>query len=112
MNLLYLTTKEFGQIDVHLETVSNAEMGIVLEELIRTFAKLTNETVMEHFTPQGVIRLMVIQLDRAHRWCRAQFNGATASGKSKIHQFVLKDECLEAIMSLHNDMKYNTGIST
>lgn len=54
MNLLYLTTKEFGQIDVHLETVSNAEMGIVLEELIRTFAKLTNETVMEHFTPQGV----------------------------------------------------------
>jgi type I restriction enzyme M protein len=43
-NLLYLVTEKFGQIDLHPETVSNAEMGLVFEELIRKFAELSNET--------------------------------------------------------------------
>lgn len=58
-NLLYLVTEKFGQIDLHPETVSNAEMGLVFEELIRKFAELSNETAGEHFTPREVIRLMV-----------------------------------------------------
>ena len=41
-NLLYLVTEKFGQIDLHPETVSNAEMGLVFEELIRKFAELSN----------------------------------------------------------------------
>jgi len=48
-----------GQIDLHPETVSNAEMGLVFEELIRKFAELSNETAGEHFTPREVIKLMV-----------------------------------------------------
>ena len=35
-NLLYLVTEKFSQIDLHPETVSNAEMGLVFEELIRS----------------------------------------------------------------------------
>jgi type I restriction enzyme M protein len=58
-NLLYLVTEKFGQIDLHPETVSNAEMGLVFEELIRKFAELSNETAGEHFTPREVIKLMV-----------------------------------------------------
>ena len=58
-NLLYLVTEKFGQIDLHPETVSNAEMGLVFEELIRKFSELSNETAGEHFTPREVIRLMV-----------------------------------------------------
>ena len=58
-NLLYLVTEKFSQIDLHPETVSNAEMGLVFEELIRKFAELSNETAGEHFTPREVIRLMV-----------------------------------------------------
>jgi len=58
-NLLYLITEKFSQIDLHPETVSNAEMGLVFEELIRKFAELSNETAGEHFTPREVIRLMV-----------------------------------------------------
>ena len=58
-NLLYLVTEKFGQIDLHPETVSNAQMGLVFEELIRKFAELSNETAGEHFTPREVIRLMV-----------------------------------------------------
>ena len=58
-NLLYLVTEKFGQIDLHPTTVSNAEMGLVFEELIRKFAELSNETAGEHFTPREVIRLMV-----------------------------------------------------
>jgi len=56
---MYLVTEKFGQIDLHPETVSNAEMGLVFEELIRKFAELSNETAGEHFTPREVIKLMV-----------------------------------------------------
>ncbi|WP_370538829.1 type I restriction-modification system subunit M [Synechococcus elongatus] len=57
--LLYMVTERFTQIDLHPDTVSNAEMGLVFEELIRKFAELSNETAGEHFTPREVIRLMV-----------------------------------------------------
>ncbi|MCK5943357.1 MAG: SAM-dependent DNA methyltransferase [Planctomycetes bacterium] len=57
--LLYLVTEEFVNVDLHPATVSNAQMGLVFEELIRKFAELSNETAGEHFTPREVIRLMV-----------------------------------------------------
>jgi type I restriction enzyme M protein len=57
--LLYLVTEKFANIDLHPETVNNAEMGVVFEELIRKFAEISNETAGEHFTPREVIRLMV-----------------------------------------------------
>jgi type I restriction enzyme M protein len=57
--LLYLVAEMFANIDLHPETVSNARMGTVFEELIRKFAELSNETAGEHFTPREVIRLMV-----------------------------------------------------
>jgi type I restriction enzyme M protein len=58
-NLLYLVTEKFANIDLHPETVDNAAMGAVFEELIRKFAEISNETAGEHFTPREVIRLMV-----------------------------------------------------
>jgi len=57
--LLYLVAKKFATIDLHPKTVTNAQMGVVFEELIRKFAELSNETAGEHFTPREVIRLMV-----------------------------------------------------
>ena len=57
--LLYLITEKFAGIDLHPETISNAEMGSVFEELIRKFSEISNETAGEHFTPREVIRLMV-----------------------------------------------------
>ena len=57
--LLYMVTEKFANIDLHPNVVSNAEMGVVFEELIRKFAELSNETAGEHFTPREVIRLMV-----------------------------------------------------
>jgi type I restriction enzyme M protein len=57
--LLYLVTEKFANIDLHPEAVSNAQMGVVFEELIRKFAEISNETAGEHFTPREVIRLMV-----------------------------------------------------
>ena len=58
-NLLYLVTEKFANIDLHPDQISNAEMGLVFEELIRKFAEISNETAGEHFTPREVIRLMV-----------------------------------------------------
>ena len=57
--LLYQVTEKFAQIDLHPEAVSNMQMGLVFEELIRKFAEISNETAGEHFTPREVIRLMV-----------------------------------------------------
>ncbi|MCA3010562.1 MAG: SAM-dependent DNA methyltransferase [Phycisphaerales bacterium] len=57
--LLYLVTERFANADLHPDRVSNAQMGLVFEELIRKFAELSNETAGEHFTPREVIRLMV-----------------------------------------------------
>ena len=57
--LLYLVTEKFANVDLHPDVVSNAQMGMVFEELIRKFAELSNETAGEHFTPREVIRLMV-----------------------------------------------------
>ncbi|MGL4338857.1 MAG: type I restriction-modification system subunit M [Rhodoglobus sp.] len=58
-NLLYLVTQRFTTIDLHPSAVSNIEMGLMFEELIRKFAETSNETAGEHFTPREVIRLMV-----------------------------------------------------
>lgn len=57
--LLYQVTEKFAQVDLHPKAVSNMQMGLVFEELIRKFAELSNETAGEHFTPREVIRLMV-----------------------------------------------------
>jgi type I restriction enzyme M protein len=57
--LLYQVTERFTQIDLHPDAVSNHQMGLIFEELIRKFAELSNETAGEHFTPREVIRLMV-----------------------------------------------------
>ncbi|MGF6637034.1 type I restriction-modification system subunit M [Paraburkholderia sp. MM6662-R1] len=58
-NLLYLVTQKFAGIDLHPERITNADMGLLFEELIRRFAELSNETAGEHYTPREVIRLMV-----------------------------------------------------
>ena len=57
--LLYQVSEKFANIDLHPEAVSNGQMGLVFEELIRKFAEISNETAGEHFTPREVIRLMV-----------------------------------------------------
>jgi len=57
--LLYLVTERFSQVDLHPDKISNSQMGLVFEELIRKFAEISNETAGEHFTPREVIRLMV-----------------------------------------------------
>jgi type I restriction enzyme M protein len=56
---LFLVVQKFAEIDLHPDVVSNADMGMLFEELIRKFAEASNETAGEHFTPRDAIRLMV-----------------------------------------------------
>ena len=58
-DLLLLVTQKFSQIDLHPDKVSNIEMGLIFEELIRKFAEASNETAGDHFTPRDVVRLSV-----------------------------------------------------
>jgi type I restriction enzyme M protein len=52
-------TEKFVNIDLHPESVMNAQMGLVFEEQFREFVEISNETVGEHFTPREVIKVMV-----------------------------------------------------
>lgn len=58
-NLLFLIVQKFAAIDLHPNVVTNSDMGLIFEDLIRRFAELSNETAGEHYTPREVIRLMV-----------------------------------------------------
>ena len=58
-NILYLVVSKFSEVDLHPDTVSNGEMGMIFENLIHRFNELANETAGDHFTPREVIRLMV-----------------------------------------------------
>lgn len=56
-NLLYKVVQKFANTDLSPERVSNHDMGLVFEELIRRFAEGSNETAGEHFTPRDIVRL-------------------------------------------------------
>lgn len=56
-NLLYKVVQKVASTDLHPEQVSNHDMGLVFEELIRKFAEGSNETAGEHFTPRDIVRL-------------------------------------------------------
>ncbi|MEZ8235744.1 N-6 DNA methylase [Vibrio splendidus] len=56
-DLLYKVVKKFATTDLNPSKVSNHEMGLVFEELIRRFAESSNETAGEHFTPRDIVRL-------------------------------------------------------
>jgi len=56
-NLLYQIVQKFANVNLHPDTISNHQMGLVFEELIRRFAEASNETAGEHFTPRDIVRL-------------------------------------------------------
>lgn len=58
-DLLFLLIKKFEGVNLHPDTVSNRNMGLIFEELIRRFNEAMNENPGEHFTPREVIRFMV-----------------------------------------------------
>lgn len=56
-NLLYKIVQRVRQTDLSPKAISNYDMGLVFEELIRRFAESSNETAGEHFTPRDIVRL-------------------------------------------------------
>lgn len=57
VNLLYKVVQRVRATDLNPNTISNHDMGLVFEELIRRFAESSNETAGEHFTPRDIVRL-------------------------------------------------------
>lgn len=56
-NLLYLVAQKFAAVDLHPDMISNHEMGLVFEHLIRKFAESSNDDAGQYFTPRDVVRL-------------------------------------------------------
>ena len=57
--LLFQVLERFGTVDLHPDSIDNATMGTIFEELIRRFNEALNENPGEHFTPRDVVHLMV-----------------------------------------------------
>ena len=58
-NKLFAVVEKFAAADFHPSKVSNIQMGLVFEELIRWANERSNETAGDHYTPREVISLMV-----------------------------------------------------
>ena len=56
-NLLFKIVQKVSTMDLSPGAISNHDMGLVFEELIRRFAESSNETAGEHFTPRDIVRL-------------------------------------------------------
>lgn len=56
-NLLFKVVQQVAAYDLSPAVISNHDMGLVFEELIRRFAESSNETAGEHFTPRDIVRL-------------------------------------------------------
>jgi type I restriction enzyme M protein len=64
-NLLYKVVKKVCSPEINLSPktasnpkgISNHDMGLTFEELIRRFAESSNDTAGEHFTPRDIVRL-------------------------------------------------------
>ncbi|OWY25153.1 SAM-dependent DNA methyltransferase [Sphingobacteriales bacterium UPWRP_1] len=61
--ILYTLIKDFSEINLSPEKVSNIKMGYVFEELVRKFSEANNAEAGEHYTPREVIVLMTHMLD-------------------------------------------------
>ncbi|WVD70179.1 class I SAM-dependent DNA methyltransferase [Orbus wheelerorum] len=57
VNLLYKVIQIFANYDLSPKAISNHDMGLVFEELIRRFAESSNDTAGEHFTPRDIVNL-------------------------------------------------------
>ena len=56
-NLLFKVVQKVAATDLSPKAISNHDMGLVFEELIRRFAESSNDTAGEHFTPRDIVRL-------------------------------------------------------
>ena len=56
-DLLFKVVQRVRQTDLSPSALSNHDMGLVFEELIRRFAESSNDTAGEHFTPRDIVRL-------------------------------------------------------
>jgi type I restriction enzyme M protein len=58
-NRLFILIEKLTEIDLHPDKISNHDMGLIFEELLRKFSEMSNETSGEHYTPRDVVRLLV-----------------------------------------------------
>ncbi|WP_421351387.1 type I restriction-modification system subunit M [Aeromonas veronii] len=56
-HLLDKVVHSFATVDLSTESVSNDQMILIFEGLIRKFAESSNETAGEHFTPRDILQL-------------------------------------------------------
>ena len=56
-NLVFKVVERVRKTNLSPTALSNHDMGLAFEELIRRFAESSNDTAGEHFTPRDIVRL-------------------------------------------------------
>lgn len=106
INALSLIIDKFTQVDLHPSIISNADMGLLFEELIRQFAESSNETTGEHYTPREVIRLCVDLLffddNVNHEVCTIYDPTAGTGGMLSVAEDYLKTKKPNTKLILHS----------
>jgi|GEM_PF-187019 len=87
--LLFKVSSCFAGIDLHPERVSNHEMGLAFEHLIRRFAESANDTAGEYFTPRDVVRLATC-VDRSIEGGRAGRGGGNRGVRDSVQPAFLR----------------------
>jgi len=67
--LLNKVVQKFATTDLSPTAISNHDMGLVFEELIRRFAESSNETAGEHFTAIKTLRSLACLLVTYVHYC-------------------------------------------
>jgi len=57
-DLLFLVLTEINSLELHPDVVTNRDIGLAFEDLIRRFNELSTEDAGDHYTPRDVVRLM------------------------------------------------------
>lgn len=90
--LLFKVVENFANMDLSLYTqdnpdgLSNIDMGIIFEDILRRFSEMTNETAGEHYTPRSIVKLcaeLAIGLDDeldGHEVFRSVYDPTSGTG--------------------------------
>ena len=116
-NLLYKIVQQVRKTDLSPKAISNHEMGLVFEELIRRFAESSNETAGEHFTPRDIVRLTtsLVFMEDAKIIIEELFENYDGSGipsGKKSHKIMLPSRILRIVgdfLAFKNMFKMNNS---
>ena len=113
-DLLYLVVERFcePEVDLSPESVDNAAMGDIYEELIRKFSEVSNETAGEHFSPRDGLALAAELLIAGAKEDLTKPNGIVKVCDPCAGTGGALSVCEEKVRALNNELDQDVTVVT